>query len=148
LLADPAALRARIRRVARSGLQPAVHAIGDRACRAVLRALAAAPELARTAGDHLAAQAALRQGRHEVAELTRAMHAGRDEARQLGEQLAGLPSERDLLRRVGEQARGLSHEAIEGVHRGLSQVQRLAFGHALHLVKEAALGRDDRGMER
>jgi predicted amidohydrolase YtcJ len=38
LLADPAALRARIRRVARSGLQPAVHAIGDRACHEVLAA--------------------------------------------------------------------------------------------------------------
>jgi predicted amidohydrolase YtcJ len=38
LLADAAALRARIRRVARSRLQPAVHAIGDRACHEVLAA--------------------------------------------------------------------------------------------------------------
>jgi predicted amidohydrolase YtcJ len=38
LLAEPAALRARIRRVARAGLQPAVHAIGDRACHEVLSA--------------------------------------------------------------------------------------------------------------
>jgi predicted amidohydrolase YtcJ len=40
LLAEPAALRARIRRVARAGLQPAVHAIGDRACHEVLSAFA------------------------------------------------------------------------------------------------------------
>jgi predicted amidohydrolase YtcJ len=41
LLLDPAALRARIALAARAGFQPAVHAIGDRACRAVLDAFLA-----------------------------------------------------------------------------------------------------------
>ncbi len=40
-LLDPAALRARVRRVAAAGFQPAVHAIGDRACRDVLEAFRA-----------------------------------------------------------------------------------------------------------
>jgi len=39
LLLEPAELRERLRRVALAGLQPAVHAIGDRACREVLQAL-------------------------------------------------------------------------------------------------------------
>jgi predicted amidohydrolase YtcJ len=38
LLLDPSELRERLRRIARAGLQPAVHAIGDRACREVLSA--------------------------------------------------------------------------------------------------------------
>jgi hypothetical protein len=41
LLLEPAELRARVRAVAEAGLQPAVHAIGDRACREVLRAFEA-----------------------------------------------------------------------------------------------------------
>ncbi len=40
LLTPPDALRERIRMVARAGLQPAVHAIGDRACAGVLEAFA------------------------------------------------------------------------------------------------------------
>ena len=47
LLLGGEALRARVARVARAGLQPAVHAIGDAACREVLQAFAA---LARDAG--------------------------------------------------------------------------------------------------
>jgi len=43
-LTPPGRLRGRIERVARAGFQPAVHAIGDHACREVLRAFA---ELAR-----------------------------------------------------------------------------------------------------
>jgi predicted amidohydrolase YtcJ len=43
-LTPPELLRGRIERVARAGFQPAVHAIGDRACREVLRTFA---ELAR-----------------------------------------------------------------------------------------------------
>jgi predicted amidohydrolase YtcJ len=39
LLLDPAELRERLFRVVRAGLQPAVHAIGDRACREVLQAI-------------------------------------------------------------------------------------------------------------
>ncbi len=39
-LIPPAALRERVARVARAGFQPAVHAIGDAACRAVLGVLA------------------------------------------------------------------------------------------------------------
>jgi hypothetical protein len=42
LLLEPAELRARVREIVEAGLQPAVHAIGDRACREVLQALAAA----------------------------------------------------------------------------------------------------------
>jgi predicted amidohydrolase YtcJ len=38
LLVEPDELRERIRRIARAGLQPAVHAIGDRACHEVLAA--------------------------------------------------------------------------------------------------------------
>ncbi|MFL5299094.1 MAG: amidohydrolase, partial [Anaeromyxobacteraceae bacterium] len=38
LLLEPPELRERLRRIARAGLQPAVHAIGDRACREVLQA--------------------------------------------------------------------------------------------------------------
>jgi predicted amidohydrolase YtcJ len=38
LLLSPADLRSRLRLLARAGIQPAVHAIGDRACREVLRA--------------------------------------------------------------------------------------------------------------
>jgi hypothetical protein len=38
LLLSPAELRARLRLLARAGIQPAVHAIGDRACREVLAA--------------------------------------------------------------------------------------------------------------
>jgi predicted amidohydrolase YtcJ len=45
LLLEPAELRARLGLVAAAGLQPAVHAIGDRACRDVLAALAASPAL-------------------------------------------------------------------------------------------------------
>ncbi|HET8733095.1 MAG TPA: amidohydrolase [Anaeromyxobacteraceae bacterium] len=45
LLTPPAELRARVARVARAGLQPAVHAIGDRACREVLEAFASVPGL-------------------------------------------------------------------------------------------------------
>jgi predicted amidohydrolase YtcJ len=41
LLLDPADLAARVRHVAEAGLQPAVHAIGDAACRAVLETYAA-----------------------------------------------------------------------------------------------------------
>lgn len=44
LLLPPARLRERLRRVARAGFQPAVHAIGDRACRELAEALG---ELAR-----------------------------------------------------------------------------------------------------
>jgi predicted amidohydrolase YtcJ len=40
LLLEPDELRRRLRVAARAGLQPAVHAIGDRACREVLRAFA------------------------------------------------------------------------------------------------------------
>jgi predicted amidohydrolase YtcJ len=40
-LTEPAPLREKIGRVARAGLQPAVHAIGDRACHEVLSAFAA-----------------------------------------------------------------------------------------------------------
>lgn len=43
LLTPPEELRARVARVAGAGLQPAVHAIGDRACREVLCALEAVP---------------------------------------------------------------------------------------------------------
>jgi predicted amidohydrolase YtcJ len=43
LLTSPGELRARVARVARAGLQPAIHAIGDRACREVLGALEAVP---------------------------------------------------------------------------------------------------------
>jgi predicted amidohydrolase YtcJ len=46
LLLSAADLRERVRRVAAAGLQPAVHAIGDRACREVLRAFAATPGIA------------------------------------------------------------------------------------------------------
>jgi predicted amidohydrolase YtcJ len=42
LLLEPEALRARIREIVAAGFQPAIHAIGDRACREVLRALVAA----------------------------------------------------------------------------------------------------------
>ena len=42
LLLEPGDLRERIRRIAAAGFQPAVHAIGDRACREVLQAFAAA----------------------------------------------------------------------------------------------------------
>jgi len=46
MLLDPGALRERIAAAAAAGLQPAVHAIGDRACREVLDAFAeAGPEL-------------------------------------------------------------------------------------------------------
>ena len=41
-LTEPGELRERIRAVARAGFQPAVHAIGDRACAGVLRAFRAA----------------------------------------------------------------------------------------------------------
>lgn len=163
---DPAAARAAIEEQARTAGWSATlgevrgtpatfgalhgHALGRLALDGGAReqAIAATPDLARAAGDHLAAQAALRQGRHEVAALTRAMHAGRDEARQLGAKLAGMPSERELLRRIGAQVRGLPREAVAGIQRGLTQVQHLAFGRALTLAKEAVLGRDDRGMER
>jgi predicted amidohydrolase YtcJ len=40
LLLEPEELRDRLARIAAAGLQPAVHAIGDRACREVLRAYA------------------------------------------------------------------------------------------------------------
>ena len=46
----PEQLRARARRVARAGFQPAVHCIGDRACREVLRAFV---ELAQAGLSHL-----------------------------------------------------------------------------------------------
>jgi hypothetical protein len=41
MLLEPEELRERVARVAEAGLQPAVHAIGDRACREVLRAFVA-----------------------------------------------------------------------------------------------------------
>lgn len=47
LLLEPEELRERLARVAHARLQPAVHAIGDRACREVLRALADAAEALR-----------------------------------------------------------------------------------------------------
>ncbi|HSN91166.1 MAG TPA: amidohydrolase [Anaeromyxobacteraceae bacterium] len=47
LLLEPAELRARIGAIAAAGFQPAIHAIGDRACREVLRALAASGEAIR-----------------------------------------------------------------------------------------------------
>ncbi len=43
LLTAPEALRAKVAAVAHAGFQPAVHAIGDRACREVLDAFAAVP---------------------------------------------------------------------------------------------------------
>ncbi len=45
-LTPPEELRARVAAVARAGFQPAVHAIGDRACREVLEAFAAVPGIA------------------------------------------------------------------------------------------------------
>jgi predicted amidohydrolase YtcJ len=47
LLLEPEALRARVREVVAAGWQPAIHAIGDRACREVLRAFAEAGEACR-----------------------------------------------------------------------------------------------------
>lgn len=111
------------------------------------RALAAVPEVARTAGDHLTAQAALRQGRHEVAERTGAVQAAREEVRQLGAQLTGVPSERALLQQIAERTHGLAPAALDELQHGLTLVQRQVLGQARALVRDAILGRErDHGL--
>jgi len=52
-LTDPRALEERIARIAKDGLQPCVHCIGDAACKTVLQSFAKVPKALRPRAEHL-----------------------------------------------------------------------------------------------
>lgn len=116
------------------------------------RAVAAVPELARTAANHFAAQGAVRQGEHQVSELTRTRDTARVDAQTLGERLRGMPSQSELLKRAGHLAHELGRLApaeLQRLEQALTQPHRALLGKAKALAKEAVLGHEpDRGMER